>query len=697
MTERVSDRLRLGEGKLLIRTGKVDIGQRISTALLAVANAELTLPFDRLKVLPVTTADSPDEGITSGSNSIEQSGAALRAAAASLREHLIGEAALRYGGVPEDWELADGMLAGPGANRPVPILDLAAETGLDFPVTDAAPTQYRRNTDVAPMSGIAEMVTGTFRFLHDCEVTGMVHARTVKPPRTGCHLRGIDEAILAKLAGEGIQVHRDGSFLAVTGDREWPVIRAAERLARACDWDMGDGLPEGDIFTHLTWANAQRLTVLDGAPVPEAPIPEPIEAPTFSARFERPFTMHGALAPSAALATWDGERLDITTHSQGIHVLRDAIAESLDLTPDQITLTHAPGSGCYGHNGADDVAYEAALIAISRPDTPVLLKWTRDQEHAWEPYGPASAVELATTLDDNNRLTAFSAETIGGTFRGRPRAGKNRDGARKLLANQFRATPEGPAPARPNMNRQGGLQRNLDPVYDIPETRYVKNLIPDLPLRTSALRCLGAALNVFAIESLMDEIVMERDLDPMGFRKAHLTDPRALAVLDRLAEETAKAPEAGSRGIAYGQYKNAMTRVAIVVDLDVDDSATIRLHRATIVADAGRVIDRDGVIAQLEGGFIQAASWALHEEVTWDRDGVTARDWDSYPVLRFSEVPDIDVILLDREDAPSVGVGEASPGPTLAAIGNALYEATGIRMRRLPFTPENLTAAALAL
>lgn len=696
MSERVSDRLRIEDGKLLIRTGKVDIGQRISTALATIAHEELTVPFDRIGVLPVTTQDSPDEGISSGSNSIEQSGGALRAAAATLRQHLIAEAANRYGGAPDDWTLENGTLTGPGANRPVPVLDLAAETGLELAVTDDAPTRYRRNSDVIHMLGIAQMVTGKHHFVHDYEVPGMFHARTVRPPHALARVRSIDAETLAKLDAEGIRTHRDGSFLAVAGPREWPVIRAARRLANACDWDMGEGLPEGDIFAKLTRESADRLTVQNGLPIKGLPLPPDVANPDFSCRYERPFTMHGALAPSAALATWDGETLDITTHSQGIFVLRDAIAQSLALDPENVVLTHAAGSGCYGHNGADDAAYEAALIAMAMPGTPILLKWTRDDEHAWEPYGPASAIEIAANVDENNRITAFSAEAIGGTFRGRPRAGADRAGAKKLLANRFRAEPESPAPAAPNMNRQGGLQRNLDPAYDIPETRFVKNLVPDLPLRTSALRCLGAALNVYGIESFMDEIACARGIDPFGFRSAHLSDTRALAVLARLRERMEDLPGSGAQGIGYAQYKNAMTRVGVGIELAVDDAARIELRHAVIVADAGRIVDRDGLAAQLEGGFLQAASWALHEAVTWDRDGVTSRDWESYPVLRFTEIPMIDVTLIDRSGDRSVGAGEATPGPALAAIGNAIYAATGLRLRRLPFTPAALRDAALS-
>ena len=699
MTETVSDRLRVVDGKLLIRTGKVDIGQRISTALVAIAHQELTLPPDRIEVLPVTTADSRDEGITSGSNSIEQSGYALRRAASTLRECLKTEAASRYGGAPGDWDVVDGDLIGPGANRPVPMLDLAAETGLDMPVSEDEPTQYRRDTDVIHMCGIAEMTRGEYRFVHDIELPGLHHARVVRPPHAKARLENVDADIAAKLKAEGIAIHRDGSFLAVAGPKEWPVVQAAARLQNACAWDTGSGLSEGDIFASLTTENARRLTLKDSTPVPDEPLPEPLESPNFSARYERPFTMHGALAPSAALATWDGEKLDILTHSQGIFVLRDSIAESLDLAPNQVVLTHAPGSGCYGHNGADDAAFEAALVAMALKDTPILLKWSREDEHVWEPYGPASAVEIAATVDENGRPKAFSANAIGGTFRGRPRNGPNQAGPAKLLTNHFRAERIGPRPGEPNMNRHGGLHRNLEPIYDFPDVRLVKNLVTEMPLRTSALRCLGAALNVFGIESFMDEVSCDAGLDPLELRKQLLAqDPRAKAVLGRLERELANypKPEDAGRGLAYGQYKNAMTRVAAAIDLQVKDTAEVELLRAFLVADAGRIIDRDGLVAQLEGGFLQAASWALHEKVTWDRDGVTSRDWETYPVLRFSDVPEVHIFLLDNPNEASLGAGEAAPGPALAAIANAVFSATGLRLRRLPMDADAIKAAALA-
>lgn len=361
---RLSDWLALADGKLALRTGKVDIGQRISTALVGIVRQELTLPDRLITLQPVSTAHSPDEGMTSGSNSIEQSGRALRLAAATLRARVIADLCAQYGGRPEDWTLENGAFSGPASNQPLPVLDLLAGVDFDRPVDQDAVFRDTSAPAPLPMRGLPDLVRGTYQFLHDLELPGMVHARVVRPPHAMARLRGIRGGVARKLQEAGLQILRDGSFVAVSGPQEWPVVRAAARLAGACDWDLGAGLDDTDVQSKLTQANAIRLLVEDAKPIKGAPIPDPLPDPTLQARYERPFTMHGALAPSAACAIWDRAVLRITTHSQGIYFLRDSIAESLGLAPENVVLTHMPGSGCYGHNGADDAAFEAALVAI---------------------------------------------------------------------------------------------------------------------------------------------------------------------------------------------------------------------------------------------------------------------------------------------------------------------------------------------
>ena len=692
----IGDWLTVADGRIVLKSGKVDIGQRISTALARIVAEELGLAPDEIGVAPVRTGHSPDEGITSGSNSIEQSGAALRAAAASLRHHLLAVASERLGVDRASLEIRDGLIVDSGSNRSLNLVDLAATLDPALPVDPEAktmPLAGRCPPAKTPPRGLADMVRGVFVYVHDLERPGMLHARAVRPPQYHARLRGIDAGVVEALKGQGIRLVRDGSFLAVAFEREYPTIRAAQRLGAACDWDLGDGLAEGDIFAHLKAAPRTSLPVVDGKPR-VAKVPAPVADPTHAACYERPFQMHGALAPSAAMAEWRDGRLTVHTHSQGIYPLRGSIADSLGLPPDRIELIHVPGSGCYGHNGADDAAFEAALVARALPDRPVLLKWSREDEHGWEPYAPAMVVAVAARLDPAGKVAAWSQEAHSATHRGRPRPGPGRAGPAHLIANRLRAAPV-PAPvAAPNMGVHAGIHRNLDPIYAFPERRLVKHLVHEVALRTSAMRSLGAAANVFAIESFMDELALKAGRDPLEFRRDHLADKRALAVLDALERRCGRAPGAGS-GLAYAQYKNAMARVAVSVELDVTDNAEVRLIRAVIAADAGRIVDPDGLTAQLEGGFLQAASWTLCEEVTFDRNGIRSTDWERYPVLRFDNVPTIEVILLDNPESRSLGAGEAACGPSIAAIANALFDATGLRMRRLPFTPGAIRARAL--
>lgn len=695
---RVADWLTTEGDHLLIHTGKVDIGQRISTALVRIVQEELSLPATQLDIAPVQTGHAPDEGITSGSNSIEQSGRAVALAAATLRSGVLELAASQHGGTRADWTLEDGFVLRPGTNIRISLIDLADELPTDLPIDPDLPRHSPQRPLPPDMRGITDMVQGKFTFLHDLDLPGMWHARRVSPPHARATLRDIDQSAIDKIEAKGLHILRDGSFVAVACPREWDVVKATTALGLACTWDLNGGLPEADVLAQLTADTAQRFPVVNGTPQ-DTPVPEPLPAPDLSARFERPYQMHGALAPSAALAEWTGERLVLRSHSQGIYPLRTAIADSLGLDPDQVEITHVPGSGCYGHNGADDAAFEAALIAMALPNTPILLKWTREDEHAWEPFAPAMAVQVDAKMSDG-RITALSVEAFSDTHRGRPRPGPNRAGPAKLLANRFRADPMTPYISPANMGTHAGMHRNLDPIYDFPETRLVKNLVRGLPHRTSAMRCLGAVANIFAIECVMDDLARQADKDPIAFRQTHLNDPRASAVLAELERRVQARPalsEGVGRGLAYAQYKNIMTRVGIAVEVSVTDTAEVTLEHATIVADAGRVIDPDGLTAQLEGGFMQAASWALCEQVTWDRDGITSRDWDSYTVIRFANVPQIDVVLLDNPERPSVGAGEASPGPTVAAIANAIHDCTGLRLHRMPFTADALTQAALAL
>ena len=695
------------DGIIFVRSGKVDIGQRISTALALIAAEELDVDFSRIDVARAETGLAPDEGITSGSNSMEESGNAVRVAAATARHHLLGLAADSLGVPADTLEIDNGIVAARGTNRSVSYADLLGGKTFGIPVDPdiavKAAGDYRTIGTQVVARGMENIVTGKAHFVHDMTMPGMVHARVIRPPHYHAKLCALDDAMVERLGVDGISVVRDGSFLAVASGDEYAAIKAVERLNNAADWDKGDGLDAQDVFERLRINERESLPVVDGTPRKE-PVPPLADPPagavhTLQAVYERPYHMHGSIGPSAAVALFENGALTVWSHSQGIYVLRASMAEALGLEIDKLRIMHVPGAGCYGHNGADDVALDAALVARAMPGTPVLLKWTREDEHAWEPYGSSMAMALQGSVDADGAVVAWSHESYSDTYGMRPRAGDGGAGPARLLATRFLAEPIEPFYPSPSMGRHAGIHRNLDPLYAFPNKRLVKNLVRDLPLRTSALRTLGAYANVFAIESFMDELAEAAGMDALTFRLKHLGDPRAKEVLraaaDKLGWGKTDLPSGHGQGIAMAQYKNIQCYAAVAVELEVTDVAEIKLRRVAVAADAGQVVDPAGLTAQMEGGFLQAASWTLQEQVTFDRDGITSRDWDSYPILRFDNIPTIDTILLNRPGEPYRGAGEAAAGPTAGAIANAIYRAAGLRLRRIPFTVDAIRAAAL--
>ena len=692
------------DGRVEVRTGKVEIGQRITTAVALVVARELGVPFDRVVMVPARTGLSPDEGYTSGSNSMEQSGTAVRLAAATARRELVARAATRLGVDASTLEARDGLVRSRETNRTVGFGELVEDAPLALPVDPEAVPIARG--DRAPPTPSVEplqlrgLATGTLRFVHDLQPDEVLHARVIRPPHYHATLASLPDDVETGLGGA--RLVRDGSFLAVADEDEHRAIRTAARVGAAASWSAARGLDDRPLPVQLLGNRRESFPVRERLPR-AGPVPEPPEdAPrTVRAVYERPYQMHGSLAPSAALARFAQGRVTVWTHSQGIYPLRSAVAETLGLDPGSVDVVHAPGAGCYGHNGADDAALEAALVARAIPGRPVLLKWSREEEHAWEPYGPAMRMELAAHLDDFGDVRYWSHETYSDTHVVRARPGAAGPQAGRFLAPRYLADPV-PEPGRaPSLTVNGGIHRNATPPYAFPETRIVKHLVHDLPLRVSALRTLGAYANVFAAESFLDELAHEARADPIEYRRRHLADPRIRAVLDAAAERfgwVARAPgetPAGTgRGIAVARYKNTKAYCAVAVEVRVGDDAKVILDRAVIAADAGEIVDPDGLSAQLEGGFVQAASWTLLEAVAWNRDGITSRDWETYPILRFSAIPEIETVLVDRPGKPFLGAGEASCGPAGAAIANAVFDATGVRARRLPLTPENLRAAA---
>lgn len=690
------------DGIVVVRSGKVDIGQRVSAAVALVAAEELDVAPGRIRVAERETGRVPNEGYTSGSRSMMDSAQAVRLAAATARRRLLQMAAERLDADRADLEVTDGLVRARGTNRTMTYWDLAGGRPLRLDVDSEAavksPDEHRVLGRPAEAPALAGLASGMTRFVHDMSLPGMLHARVVRPPHCHARLEALPEDIGKRLSGGSLV--RDGSFLAVVHEDEWTAVQLVERVGAAARWSMGDGIDARDIAELLTGNPRESLPVVDGAPV-DAPVPPLPDAPadaaaTLRARFERPYQMHASLAPSAALAHLDGGELAVWTHAQGIYPLRASLAEALRRDPGTIRVIHAPGAGCYGHNGADDAALDAALVACALSGTPILLKWMRADEHGWEPYGTAMVADLCASVGKDGRIVAWSHENFSGTHVSRPRPGPGGLGASRLLASRLRAEPLEPPAAVPAMGGHTGIHRNQDPLYDLPDRRIVKNLVQDLPLRTSSLRGLGAFVNVLAIESLMDELAEAAGVDPVAFRLRHLSDARGRAVIEAAAglmNAWDKADGAG-RGLGFAQYKNEAAYAAVAVELSVDDAARVHLRRAAIAADSGDIIDRQGIVSQLEGGMLQAASLTLYEKVGYDSGGIVTRDWESYPILKFDNVPEIETVLVERPGDPFLGVGEAVTGPTAGAIANAIYDAVGLRLRRLPFTPDEIRATA---
>ena len=689
-TSPIAGRLRFeNDGTLTVLSGKVELGQGLRDALTLICSVELALDPSRIRVLCGDTDLTPDDGVTAGSNSMEHTGAAVRAAAGAARGELLRRAAARLQAPAGELELRAGSVrrrAGGGGGEAVDYWELLA-------VAPGAPdpASPRPGSD-APRARVAALVRACDTFVHDLRLPGMVHGRVLRPPGYRRRLAALPADPARGMRGV-LAVVVDGSFVGVVAEREEQAIAARDVLAAGARWQgPADHLPPADGRSALARAAAHTSLILErgGAPRETA-------ATTVSATYSRPFLLHAALGPSAAAARLDrGGRLIVWSHTQGPFQLRAALAEALQREPAGIRVIHVDGAGCYGHNGADDVALDAALLALAVPGRPVLVKWTRADENRWEPFGTAQVVTCSADLGAGGDVLHWRHEVRSHAHGTRP---GSMPGHSTLLAAWHRQHALSPPPARNRGGLTAGPQRNAEPPYRFPRVSIVSHFVPEAPLRVSALRSLGAFANVFAAESFMDELALRAGVDPVAYRLRHLDDERLRQVLTE-AVAAAPTPCGGprrGRGVALARYKNLQSCVAVVCDAEVaPGSGRIRLQHATIAADAGRIIDRDGLANQLEGGFVQAASWTLKEAVRWDGGAVTSLDWDSYPVLRFSEVPPVTLRLLDRPHLPSLGAGEAAHGPTAAAIANAVFAAAGVRLRHTPFTPRLVTDALIA-
>jgi len=682
------------EGTVTVFTGKVELGQGAVTALAQIAADELGVAFSRIRMIAGDTARTPNEGFTSGSQSMEFGGTALKYAAAEARSILLDLAARKLDAAPESLTLSDGTIhAADGAS--LTYWALSPEAAFGREVTAKAPTKSPDRYEIIgrsiPRLDIPAKLTGGAAYVQDLRRPGMLFGRVVRPPNYNSELVEVDLEPIKRMPGVAACV-RDGRFLGIVAEREEQAIAAREALSKRAKWNLNPSLPtQNQIQAFLKSLPSRTITAnAEGGDAGGSG-----DRRSFSASYTRPYQAHASIGPSCAVAQWSGDKVTVWSHTQGVFPLRGDLAKALKLAPDQVTVTHVPGSGCYGHNGADDVALDAALLARAAQGRPVKVQWMRDDEFLWEPYGPAMSMQIDAALDGNGRIVDWGYQVWTNTHSTRP-GGK--DGV-NLIAAWHMAEPMQPASPEVIPLPAGGGDRNAIAIYDIPGKRMTQHFIPEMPLRVSALRTLGAYANVFAIESFMDELAAAAGADPLEFRLRHLSDPRAKSVIETAARKAgwqASAKTAGSRGrgIGFAHYKNHATYVAVVAEVEVDRaSGVVRVHKASVAADAGQIVNPDGLKNQMEGGVVQSTSWTLKEQVKFDRERILSRDWQSYPILTFAEVPEVDVVLIDRPGEPWLGAGEAASGPTAAAIANAVAHATGARVRDLPLTPERVKAA----
>jgi nicotinate dehydrogenase subunit B len=674
-----------------IATGKVEIGQGVVTAIGQIAADELDVPLDRVAVLSGDTTDGPDELYTTSSLSIEVSGGSVRLVCAEVRAKALERAALRLNCSRDELSVVDGQFLQNGSATGQDYWTVAAEIDLSQAVTGTAPVKpagsYKVVGRSVPRVDLLAKLSGA-AFVHDVMPPNLLHARTLRQPNRGATLAALDETAIRRAAKGELQIVREANFVAFISPVEGVAQAAAVAAPLHAKWDNVRNIDPGQ--QEAAWLKGQpsedrRL----GAPPPTTAAKRLVQA-----TFSRPYIAHASMAPSCALAEFRDGHLTVRSHGQGMHPLRKNLAAVLDLPPDAITAQHLHGAGCYGHNGADDAALDAALIALRLPGRCIRLQWRREEEFGFEPVGPAMLVTLHVDLDERGRPADWTTEIWSPTHVQRPGSGSGFLLGAEALANP----PPEVMPTDPTEARGGGGTRNAVPIYDVPAHRILHHLVLRPPVRTSALRGLGALPNVYAIESMLDDLAERAGEDPVAYRLSILSEPRARRLIELVADRAgwaSRGPAGMGKGLGLGfaRYKNRAAYAAVVAAVTVQE--TVRVDRVWCVADAGLVVNPDGARNQLEGGIVQAVSWTLKEQVRLDGQGIASLDWDSYPILRFSEVPDMQVEFVEANGNPSIGVGECTVGPTAAAIGNAVKHALGVRIHDMPLTRERIMQALL--
>jgi len=677
-------------GRVHVRTGRVELGQGNLTALLQIAADELDVQVGQVVISGGDTRQSPNEGFTSGSLSITQSGTAIRWAASAARHALIGVAARRLAVPAERLNVIDGHLYIDSEKTSLSYWDVAADVDWQQDVTSlAAPKQSDARQIVGksiPRIDLMDRIAGT-PFVHDLTFPDMVFGRMVHPPCMGAKLLRIDLDRLRVRPGV-LGVWRSGEMVGLIAESTHQANIACEWAHQTAEWSLPANAPI-DPLAAISQSEEELL-----------PVQAHGDASTYASQMvthkvSRPYLSHGSIGPSAAIAVWDRERLCIWSHAQGPYPLRDAIATVLSLSKEAVDVIHHPGAGCYGHNGADDVALDAALLAKAFPGVAVKVVWSRADEFQCAPLAPGMVTRVSAAVDSTHTIQAMDVVVNSAPHGNRP----GRNGSPNLRAAAFLDPPFPPSKSNDiPLSAGGGADRNAAPIYDIPNLRVQKRIVHELPYRTSSMRSLGAHLNVYALETLMDKLAADASEDPFDFRLRHLRDERAKNVLKALRDTTASvralpATEGGGWGLGFAKYKNTAAYCAVLVQVEVQER--VRVTEAHAVIDGGEIINPDGVINQTEGGILQALSWTLYEAIKFEGPVVATEGWLDYPIVPFSDVPKVEVHLIHQPNSPPLGCAEAAQGPMAAAIGNAVFRAIGTHVCDMPLTHDALVQAAL--
>jgi len=675
------------DGNVTVYSGKVDLGTGVATALTQIVADELDVPLARVGIIEGDTLLTPDQGPTYGSLSIQIGGMQLRQAAATARHALLKAAAEKLGASPDGLRVVDGVIHAPDGKK-VSYAELIGgrmfSLKVDPHVQTKDPGDFRLVGTAVPRRDIPAKVTGRFTYMQDFRLPGMLHGRVVRPPAIGAELKRVDESSVAGIPGL-VKVVRQGNFLGVVAETEWAAIKAMRALR--AEWSAWEGLPEQarlwEYVRNTRVVKEENTSNIGDAPAALANAPRKL-----SATYDFAIHTHGSIGPSCAVAAFEGGKLTCWSASQATHNLRKQLAAMLGMAEADVRCIYVEGSGCYGRNGHEDAAADAALLARA-VGAPVRVQWMREDEHGWDPKGPPTLIDLAAGLDETGRVLAWYSQFY---------LPQGAAGNVPLVAAILAGLPH------ETMLAPGNIIKNSDIPYTFPNVRTSIHRLETTPFRPSWIRTPGRMQNTFANEAFLDEVAAAAGADPLEFRLRHLNDPRGVELLQRLARlakwekrispRQTSAEIAAGRGLSYVKYELVRTYVGAVADVEVNRrSGEIRVRRFYIAHDCGQIINPDGLRNQIEGNVLMTVSRTLKEQVTFDRAHVTSLDWASYPILTFPEIPEVEIDLIDRPREKPWGAGEPTAAVIPAAIANAVFDAIGVRVRSVPFTPAKVLQA----